>query len=248
MVGAQSLSLNSFTFLKNLSLGDKNVDVLNLQKVLNTSSDTSVANSGFGSPGNETTYFGNLTKQAVIKFQEKYRSEVLAPINLFSGTGFVGSLTRAKLNTILTSNNNQSTNTQSIPPITPTNVFVPTEEFPKTATQILLKPSIHSISPTNGTNGTEITIKGNNFSEDNTILISFDPDSRYKNIPSTKNGTEIKFRIDSEILKAIERKDTELTSRQSRILREQFPDFDLPIIVSNNNGTSGSKFFTLEVE
>ena len=50
-----------------------------------------------------TGNFGNLTKMAVIRFQEKYISEILSPAGLQKGTGFVGALTRVKINQILKS-------------------------------------------------------------------------------------------------------------------------------------------------
>jgi peptidoglycan hydrolase-like protein with peptidoglycan-binding domain len=48
-----------------------------------------------------TGIFGNLTQQAVIKFQEKYASEILTPSNLVKGTGYVGLKTRFKINQLL---------------------------------------------------------------------------------------------------------------------------------------------------
>lgn len=42
------------------------------------------------------------TQKAVIRFQEKYAPEILAPAGQIQGTGFVGVLTRSKINNLLT--------------------------------------------------------------------------------------------------------------------------------------------------
>ena len=47
--------------------------------------------------------FYSLTLQAVIRFQEKYRDDILTPVNLLKGSGYVGASTRAKMNSLLTS-------------------------------------------------------------------------------------------------------------------------------------------------
>ncbi len=81
-----------YVFNTNLTVGAKGTDVMNLQKVLNMSTDTKVAVSGAGSPGMETSTFGPATKAAVIKFQTKY--------GITPAAGYVGAITRAKLNSM----------------------------------------------------------------------------------------------------------------------------------------------------
>lgn len=48
-----------------------------------------------------TGNFLSLTRQAVIRFQVKYASEILAPLGLEKGTGYVGSMTRDKINSLI---------------------------------------------------------------------------------------------------------------------------------------------------
>jgi len=99
-----STASTGYTFNTNLTVGSKGTDVMNLQKVLNMSADTKVASTGAGSPGMETSTFGPATKAAVIKFQNKY--------GITPAAGYVGAITRAKLN---------SMNTVSTTPVTPGN-------------------------------------------------------------------------------------------------------------------------------
>jgi len=90
-----------FVFTSNLKLGMKGNDVKQLQIFLNQRLDVPLAKSGAGSPGNETDFFGPLTKAAVIRYQEQHAQDILAPWNLTKGTGFVGRTTRAKINEMM---------------------------------------------------------------------------------------------------------------------------------------------------
>ncbi len=85
-------------FTKDLKPYDRDPEVFQLQRVLNHWSDTTIKGYGLGSPGHETKFFGLDTRDAVVRFQEKYADEILRPNDLTRGTGFVGTTTRNKLN------------------------------------------------------------------------------------------------------------------------------------------------------
>ena len=97
---------NAGILTTNLSLGSSGIQVIALQKILNQDPGTRVVAAGPGSPGNETPYFGALTQNAVIRFQNKYASEVLAPAGLTYASGYVGSYTRTKLNGLMSEASN----------------------------------------------------------------------------------------------------------------------------------------------
>lgn len=82
---------------RTLRLGSFGEDVRQLQIILNRSPLTRVSQSGAGSPGQESAYFGLKTLSAVMRFQELYAKEVLVPAQLTRPSGIVGPLTRAKL-------------------------------------------------------------------------------------------------------------------------------------------------------
>ncbi|MFH1412953.1 MAG: peptidoglycan-binding protein [bacterium] len=84
-------------FTKNLNLGDKDEEVKALQKFLNKNGFT-VAESGAGSLGNETNFFGNLTAAALVKFQESFSEQILSPAGLAKGTGYFGPSTKKFVN------------------------------------------------------------------------------------------------------------------------------------------------------
>jgi len=73
---------------RNLYLGMSGDDVKKLQEIL-------IAEGVWQRPDIEPTgYFGQITKNAVIKFQEKYTKEILEPLGLRNGTGYFGASTR----------------------------------------------------------------------------------------------------------------------------------------------------------
>jgi len=92
---------DDFLFRTDLYKNMESTDVLYLQRFLNGSSDTLIADTGPGSKGSETEFFGELTENAVIRLQNKYKDDILTPVGLSEGTGIVGPSTRGKLNDLL---------------------------------------------------------------------------------------------------------------------------------------------------
>jgi len=82
-----------FQFKSNLTFGSRGQEVEELQKCL--AKDKEIYPEGLVSG-----YFGNTTKEAVIRFQEKYKEDILKPYELEKGTGEVKGKTREKLNEI----------------------------------------------------------------------------------------------------------------------------------------------------
>jgi len=80
-----------FFFSRYLSLGMTGNDVKALQEILIKEGVWGRTDIG------ATGYFGPITKAAVIRYQEKYASEILEPLGLTNGTGFVGPSTLAYL-------------------------------------------------------------------------------------------------------------------------------------------------------
>jgi trimeric autotransporter adhesin len=84
------------TFLRDRALGSKGDDIKLLQHFLNMNGFT-VAASGPGSLGNETTFFGRATFNALSKFQRAYKTNIgISATN--TGIGRLGPMTRRFIN------------------------------------------------------------------------------------------------------------------------------------------------------
>jgi hypothetical protein len=186
VVFAQSQTV---TFSRNLTIGSSGADVFELQKILNLSPKTRLANDGPGAPGEETTYFGPLTRAAVIKYQNLYASEILFPLGLSLGTGFFGPSTREKINKA------HLDISDTIPPT------AGEEEIAASPTQASTIPTFtgstqelqfYYTSPQDGRPGEMLTIFGTGFTgAENSVHFN---ETVLSNIPSM-SGTELTFAI-----------------------------------------------------
>jgi len=119
-----------YNFNSNLSMGQNGSAVIALQTALQKD----------GESVSITSTFDEQTASAVTGFQEKYISDILTPVGLNHGTGYVGVSTRAKLNSLYGC---------SLP-----------------STQLLnavVTPTISRVSPTSVVAGNIVTIYGTNF-------------------------------------------------------------------------------------
>jgi len=91
-VKQDELEREELIFNRNLDLGMRGEDVKNLQQILIREGVWPRLDVG------ATGYFGSITQEALIKYQEKYASEILEPLGLKKGTGYFGPATRSYLN------------------------------------------------------------------------------------------------------------------------------------------------------
>ena len=192
---------SAYTFTSNLKLGDRGADVKELQIALNSNQSTMIALTGPGSPGNETDYFGVLTKSAVLRFQELYRPDILVPAGVTSPTGFVGALTRLKLNNL-----SPKTAFISSQITLPVNAKVPSlpedkptrQDLVKFGTSISqMKPVILGLSRYEAGRKDSVTIYGQGFSsEDNKI--HFGNSASFASAKSS-NSSELVFTVPESV-------------------------------------------------
>lgn len=86
---------NCSSFKQDLFFGDSGKAVKNLQEFLNGNG-FPVANTGPGSPGQETTYFGPATMQAVKEYQRQFSNKILLPAGLGKASGYWGPQSQQK--------------------------------------------------------------------------------------------------------------------------------------------------------
>ncbi len=153
-----SVSAGTFVFNRNLSFGSIGQDVKELQKYLN-SNNFLVARLSFGSPGKETTFFGSLTKAALIKFQKAKK--------IIPSIGFFGPITRKVVN----DSNKESVPAENI--ATP-----PTTVIPDNAIRYSIGGTITGISG-------PVTLQNNNGDD---LIIKPGDDSAFTFLTKLTNG------------------------------------------------------------
>lgn len=247
-----------FVFEKIVTEGEEDPSIKNLQIILNQDSRTQVAKVGAGAPGAETSFFGARTRGALARFQrlngisgeygfvgrktrlalnkklaESYFAETAASEDKLTDQlaktqkTFVFRLPRGIRGNVTRLADKKS----------PYMKYLENKEKSddKKTKTIVGKPKISSLSPTRGSYGTRITIKGENFTATgNTIYTGY---SILKNVSSSDKKT-LTFTAQA----------FETEYQQSRSLANYFKSFSVPFLVyvENANGQSNSLMFNYQ--
>ncbi len=227
---AMPLSLNAYTFTRTLRLGDEGEDVLQLQKFLNTNTETQLSTTGTGSPGKETYFFGLKTQQSIIKLQNIFSEMILKPVGLNIGNGFVGLKTIEFLNSHQVADDTNSNTTKN--------------DINKNTVETTA--IITSVTPEEIKDGDTITIIGSNFSpKNNSVIFGFESKTAYKDLESTENGTKIQFKYISSIQTVYDEKYSNLSKKVKAKVLEQFPQIPVAVSVIASENSTQSNFKTI---
>ena len=244
-------------FQKDLSVGDRGPQVERLQRFLNSRPGIQIAQRGPGSPGQETVYFGERTRQAVIEFQERHRSEILVPAGLSRATGYVGPSTRSVINRMVEQSrsrdkdeSNEAPRDPIGPPGTPRHDGSGADDSDASGEREEPEerpaPAISGVSPKRGPEGTEITLTGSNFStQKNTIEVNLASPDMYPVIASP-NGEMLSFPLDTSVGNELQNRLDDLPAEGVERVKEQFPsELRVRLKVVNRYGESEPVTFFL---
>jgi hypothetical protein len=154
-ISVKTIVPESFSFSKDLFFGQENDDIYWLQVILNRDSRTQIALVGAGSPGQESRYYGALTRDAVARFDRVYLG-TLAPDGVK-----VSGLLREKLQELIR-------NTTSTPQIGQSLPILPEPNSAVSNTETL---RVYAAMPYQATLGETITIHGTGFESKNKVII-----------------------------------------------------------------------------
>lgn len=232
-------SAESELFTRYLQKGDSGADVLILQKVMNTDPETQVSASGKGSPGLETEFFGELTKQAVIKYQKKNAlGNKYGFFTLYSGA--LDDRTRASLNGKV--DEAQQTIISTSTPATASQQRL--NEIYRASNASSSTPFIQNIDPETAKNGDYITINGRNFSTSTPNIVRM----TYNSVTATSSdGTTLRVRVQSSLQNMFEKEADDLDEDEKDSVREKMSELPLFLTIQNINGISNAYQIYLKI-
>ena len=208
-----------FCFTKQLKSGSVGNDVKILQQTLNQNADTKLVNSGPGSFGNETSYFGPLTQAALIRFQNKYKGEMTTPPSL----GIFDLSTLLKMNKI--------SNCGHLSQITPTSTASTTQVTASSTPALpgIAGSRIFSVSSTTSKIGGIITLTGEFATTGNSI--NFGKYRVASNVNSENDTLKFMIPVDS-------RENCTIDPRCTSFYYKVFEPGTYGVSVTNTNGKS----------